>query len=126
MAEAIDFCDFYAAEIRVLGKPAKTQIMAGETNVQHWWPRGVGAVISPWNFPLAILLGMASVAVVGGITGAIVGRQPFGGFKMSGSRLEEEPTKSEARRKSENRASSFNRRRGSLTAAGATKLKPKG
>jgi hypothetical protein len=35
VAEAIDFCDFYAAEIRVLGKPAKMQIMAGETNAQH-------------------------------------------------------------------------------------------
>ena len=58
VAEAIDFCDFYAAEIRVLGKPAKMQIMAGETNVQHWWPRGAGVVISPWNFPLAILCGM--------------------------------------------------------------------
>ena len=68
VAEAIDFCDFYAAEIRVLGKPAKLQIMAGETNVQHWWPRGVGVVISPWNFPLVILCGMASAAVVGGNT----------------------------------------------------------
>jgi RHH-type proline utilization regulon transcriptional repressor/proline dehydrogenase/delta 1-pyrroline-5-carboxylate dehydrogenase len=68
VAEAIDFCDFYAAEIRVLGKPAKLQIMAGETNVQHWWPRGVGVVISPWNFPLAILCGMAGAAVVGGNT----------------------------------------------------------
>ncbi len=68
MAEAIDFCDFYAAEIRVLGKPAKTQVMAGETNVQHWWPRGVGVVISPWNFPLAILCGMAGAVVVDGNT----------------------------------------------------------
>ena len=68
VVEAIDFCDFYAAEIRILGKPAKTQIMAGETNVQHWWPRGVGVVISPWNFPLAILCGMAGAAVVGGNT----------------------------------------------------------
>jgi RHH-type proline utilization regulon transcriptional repressor/proline dehydrogenase/delta 1-pyrroline-5-carboxylate dehydrogenase len=68
VAEAIDFCDFYAAEIRILGKPAKMQIMAGETNVQHWWPRGVGVVISPWNFPLAILCGMAGAAVVGGNT----------------------------------------------------------
>ena len=68
MAEAIDFCDFYAAEIRLLGKPAKLQIMAGETNVQHWRPRGVGVVISPWNFPLAILCDTACAAVVGGNT----------------------------------------------------------
>jgi RHH-type proline utilization regulon transcriptional repressor/proline dehydrogenase/delta 1-pyrroline-5-carboxylate dehydrogenase len=65
VAEAIDFCDFYAAEMRVLGKSAKMQIMAGETNVQHWWPRGVGVVTSPWNFPLAILCGMACAAVAG-------------------------------------------------------------
>lgn len=68
VAEAIDFCAFYAAEMRVLGKPARMQIMAGETNVQHWWPRGVGVVISPWNFPLAILCGMATAPVVGGNT----------------------------------------------------------
>ncbi len=66
--EAVDFCNFYAAAMRPLAKPAKLQIVAGETNVQHWWPRGVGAVISPWNFPLAILCGMACAAVVGGNT----------------------------------------------------------
>jgi len=36
VAQAIDFCGFYAAQIHVLGKPAKTQVTAGETNVQHW------------------------------------------------------------------------------------------
>ena len=68
MADAIDFCDFYAAEIRVPGKPAKLQIIAGETNIQHWCSRGVGVVISPWNFPLTILCGMACAAVAGGNT----------------------------------------------------------
>jgi len=38
----------------------------GESNLQHWWPRGLGVVIAPWNFPLAILTGMASAAVVAG------------------------------------------------------------
>jgi len=66
VAEAIDFCEFYAAGMRVLGKPQRTQRVPGETNHQHWWPRGVGVVVSPWNFPLAILTGMASAAVVAG------------------------------------------------------------
>ncbi len=66
VAEAIDFCNFYAAVMRDLGRPARTQRVAGESNVQHWWPRGVGVVIAPWNFPLAILTGMSTAAVVSG------------------------------------------------------------
>jgi RHH-type proline utilization regulon transcriptional repressor/proline dehydrogenase/delta 1-pyrroline-5-carboxylate dehydrogenase len=66
VAEAIDFCHFNAAVMRDLGRPRRTQTIAGETNVLHWWPRGVGVVIAPWNFPLAILTGMMSAAVVGG------------------------------------------------------------
>src|SRR6267142_1275796 len=66
VVEAIDFCDFYAAVMRDLGRPKLTQVVAGETNVQHWWPRGVGVIIAPWNFPLAILTGMATAAIVGG------------------------------------------------------------
>ena len=66
VAEAIDFCNFYAAVMRDLGRPKRTQEVAGETNVQHWCPRGVGVIIAPWNFPLAILTGMASAAIVAG------------------------------------------------------------
>lgn len=66
VAEAIDFCNFYAAEMRALGKPQTTQHVPGETNVQHWWPRGVGIIIAPWNFPLAILTGMSAAAIVAG------------------------------------------------------------
>lgn len=66
VAEAIDFCDFYAAVMRDLARPQRTQLVAGESNVQHWWPRGVGIIIAPWNFPLAILTGMAAAAVVSG------------------------------------------------------------
>ncbi|MBI2927590.1 MAG: bifunctional proline dehydrogenase/L-glutamate gamma-semialdehyde dehydrogenase [Verrucomicrobia bacterium] len=68
VAEAIDFCDFYAAVMRELGRPQRTQQVAGETNFQHWWPRGTGVVIAPWNFPLAILCGMTTAAVVTGNT----------------------------------------------------------
>ena len=66
VAEAIDFCRFYAAVMRGLGQPQLTRKVAGETNVQHWLPRGVGVIIAPWNFPLAILTGMTSAAVVAG------------------------------------------------------------
>jgi len=52
--------------MRELSAPKRTQFVAGETNFQHWLPRGVGVVISPWNFPLAILTGMMSAAVVAG------------------------------------------------------------
>lgn len=66
VAEAIDFCNFYAAVMRDLGEPQRTQAVAGETNSQYWWPRGVGIIISPWNFPLAILTGMTTAAIVAG------------------------------------------------------------
>jgi len=66
VSEAIDFCNFYAGVMRELGRPQRTQTVAGESNVQHWWPRGVGVVIAPWNFPLAILTGMTSAALVAG------------------------------------------------------------
>jgi RHH-type proline utilization regulon transcriptional repressor/proline dehydrogenase/delta 1-pyrroline-5-carboxylate dehydrogenase len=66
VAEAIDFCNYYAAVMEEMAKPRRTQQVAGETNVELWWPRGVGVVIAPWNFPLAILTGMVSAAVVTG------------------------------------------------------------
>ncbi|HVM50040.1 MAG TPA: proline dehydrogenase family protein [Candidatus Acidoferrum sp.] len=66
VAEAIDFCNFYARVMRALGRPQLTQAVAGETNFLQWWPRGVGVVIAPWNFPLAILTGMTAAAVVAG------------------------------------------------------------
>src|SRR5436189_5213223 len=54
--------------MRELGCPNRTQAVAGESNVHHWWPRGAGIIIAPWNFPLAILTGMTSAAVVAGNT----------------------------------------------------------
>jgi RHH-type proline utilization regulon transcriptional repressor/proline dehydrogenase/delta 1-pyrroline-5-carboxylate dehydrogenase len=66
VAEAIDFCNFYASVMRDFGRPQRTQVVAGETNVQHWLPRGVGVIIAPWNFPLAILTGMTTAAVAAG------------------------------------------------------------
>jgi RHH-type transcriptional regulator, proline utilization regulon repressor / proline dehydrogenase / delta 1-pyrroline-5-carboxylate dehydrogenase len=64
--EAIDFCRFYAQQMRRLGRPKLTQQVPGEESYHHYWPRGVVFVIAPWNFPMAILCGMASAGVVTG------------------------------------------------------------
>ncbi|MBX7139224.1 MAG: aldehyde dehydrogenase family protein [Oligoflexia bacterium] len=66
VAEAIDFCEFYADEMLRLGPPFKTMEIAGEENHYFYQPRGICAVISPWNFPLAIACGMAAAALVTG------------------------------------------------------------
>lgn len=68
VAEAIDFCRFYAREMRRLGGAQVNEPSPGETSVTEYWPRGVAAVIAPWNFPLAILCGMTSAALVAGNT----------------------------------------------------------
>ena len=68
IAEAIDFCDFYAAEMRQLGRAQTTFAVPGENSFQEYVPRGVGLVIAPWNFPLAILCGMTVAALVSGNT----------------------------------------------------------
>jgi 1-pyrroline-5-carboxylate dehydrogenase len=66
VCEAIDFLEFYAREIlRYQGEQELTPL-AGELNELRYLPLGVGAVIPPWNFPLAILTGMTSAALVCG------------------------------------------------------------
>jgi RHH-type proline utilization regulon transcriptional repressor/proline dehydrogenase/delta 1-pyrroline-5-carboxylate dehydrogenase len=64
--EAIDFCTFYAHQMRLIGRPHLTQNVPGEESYQHYLPRGVALVIAPWNFPMAILTGMVSAALVTG------------------------------------------------------------
>src|SRR5215510_3688618 len=67
-AEAIDFCEFYGREmLRYAGKQPLTQVK-GEENELDYIPLGVGAVIPPWNFPLAIMAGMTVASVVTGNT----------------------------------------------------------
>ena len=66
--EAMDFLLFYAQQMRIFGRPSLTQHVPGEENYQHYWPRGVALVIAPWNFPIAILCGMVSAALVTGNT----------------------------------------------------------
>jgi 1-pyrroline-5-carboxylate dehydrogenase len=68
VAEAIDFCDYYANEAIRYSKGVPCVKWPGETNELVYIPIGVGAVIPPWNFPLAILVGMATAAVVSGNT----------------------------------------------------------
>jgi RHH-type proline utilization regulon transcriptional repressor/proline dehydrogenase/delta 1-pyrroline-5-carboxylate dehydrogenase len=67
VAEAIDFCDYYAAEAETMWHTQDVDV-PGEENAYFYEPRGVAAVIAPWNFPLAILCGMAAAAVVTGNT----------------------------------------------------------
>ncbi len=66
VSEAVDFCRYYAAEMRRLAPGRTTQPTPGESNQSGYFARGVGVVIAPWNFPLAILCGMAVAALVGG------------------------------------------------------------
>ncbi len=67
-AEAIDFCEFYAREMERLAQPQPLTSYPGEKNELEFIPLGVCAVIPPWNFPLAILTGMTTAALVTGNT----------------------------------------------------------
>jgi RHH-type proline utilization regulon transcriptional repressor/proline dehydrogenase/delta 1-pyrroline-5-carboxylate dehydrogenase len=67
VAEAIDFCEYYAAEMLTLDRPQHRDV-PGEGNAYFYEPRGVAVVIAPWNFPLAILTGMTAAALVTGNT----------------------------------------------------------
>lgn len=64
VAEAIDFCDFYAQEMGRIER--RNYDLPGETNLHHYVPRGITVVIAPWNFPIAILCGMSAGALVAG------------------------------------------------------------
>lgn len=65
VSEAADFCRYYAAEMERLDAGYVYDV-AGETNRYRYRPRGVVVVISPWNFPLAIPMGMTVAALVTG------------------------------------------------------------
>ena len=67
VAEAIDFCMYYANQMRRLGQPRQCDL-PGEENTYTYRPRGVAVIIAPWNFPLAILTGMTVAALVTGNT----------------------------------------------------------
>jgi 1-pyrroline-5-carboxylate dehydrogenase len=67
-AEAIDFMEFYGREMLRWSQEQPVTKVAGEDNTLEYIPLGVGAVIPPWNFPLAIMSGMTMAAVVTGNT----------------------------------------------------------
>lgn len=66
VAEAIDFLEYYARQIVRLSEPLSLESYQGEDDYAFYVPIGVGAIIPPWNFPLAILTGMSSSAIVAG------------------------------------------------------------
>jgi 1-pyrroline-5-carboxylate dehydrogenase len=70
-AEAIDFCEYYAREMSRLDGPQPVVQMPGERDEMMYIPLGVGIVIPPWNFPLAILAGMTIATLVTGNTAII-------------------------------------------------------
>ncbi len=68
-AEAIDFLEYYARQALRIADSSELLIpMAGEQNALYYIPLGVGVVISPWNFPNAIAVGMMGAALVTGNT----------------------------------------------------------
>ena len=68
VAEAIDFVDYYARQAITLAAPLPITQVPGEENESHLIPIGAGVVIPPWNFPGAILIGMAMGPVLAGNT----------------------------------------------------------
>jgi RHH-type transcriptional regulator, proline utilization regulon repressor / proline dehydrogenase / delta 1-pyrroline-5-carboxylate dehydrogenase len=69
LAEAVDFCRYYAREALHFDSPSiQGREVPGETSLYVYEPRGVTLVISPWNFPFAILTGQVVSALVTGNT----------------------------------------------------------
>jgi RHH-type proline utilization regulon transcriptional repressor/proline dehydrogenase/delta 1-pyrroline-5-carboxylate dehydrogenase len=66
VSEAIDYCRYYGRQaVELMDRPRRSDV-PGENNLHRYLPRGVGVVISPWNFPLAILAGMTTAALAAG------------------------------------------------------------
>ncbi len=66
VCEAIDFLEYYADEAVALDEGRPLLQVPGERNTMRYAPRGVVAVIAPWNFPLAIACGMTAAALATG------------------------------------------------------------
>src|SRR5918992_291653 len=66
VCEAIDFLEYYADEAVELERGRDLLQVPGERNTMRYAPRGVAAVIAPWNFPLAIPCGMTAAALAAG------------------------------------------------------------
>jgi 1-pyrroline-5-carboxylate dehydrogenase len=68
VAEAIDFCRYYAHQALAMDEPVSVYDYPGEINESWLLPIGAGVVIPPWNFPLAILVGMTVGPIAAGNT----------------------------------------------------------
>jgi RHH-type proline utilization regulon transcriptional repressor/proline dehydrogenase/delta 1-pyrroline-5-carboxylate dehydrogenase len=68
VTETIDYLEYYGREMLRLDRPRRMGAVPGEINDYFYQPRGVTVVIPPWNFPMAILTGMTSAALVTGNT----------------------------------------------------------
>lgn len=84
-AESIDFLEYYARQMLRLAQ--SSQLLAPyppEHLALDYISLGVGAVISPWNFPCAIATGMISAALVAGNTVVFkpAGRSPWIGYRL--------------------------------------------
>jgi 1-pyrroline-5-carboxylate dehydrogenase len=66
VAEAIDFLEYYGRQMERLDAPVPLTPLRGEEDTAFYIPLGAGAIIPPWNFPLAILTGMTAGAIVAG------------------------------------------------------------
>ena len=66
VGEGIDFLEYYARDMMRLSVPRRMGRAPGETNTLFYQPKGIAAIISPWNFPFAIAIGMVSAAIVTG------------------------------------------------------------
>jgi RHH-type proline utilization regulon transcriptional repressor/proline dehydrogenase/delta 1-pyrroline-5-carboxylate dehydrogenase len=66
VCEAIDFLEYYARGAIALETGPELVQVPGERNDMRYTPRGVAAVIAPWNFPLAIPCGMTAGALATG------------------------------------------------------------
>jgi len=66
--EAIDFLNYYGMEVLRYAEKQPIVKYPGEKNEAVYIPLGVGVVIPPWNFPLAIMVGMTSAAFGAGNT----------------------------------------------------------
>ncbi len=86
VAEAIDFLEYYGREMIRLEAPRRMGRAPGELNHLSYQAKGIAAVISPWNFPLAISCGMSAAAIV---TGNPVLFKPAGPASVVGHTLKE-------------------------------------
>ena len=71
VSEAIDFCEYYARQMMKLDEPPALVQLPGEKDEMVYVALGPGVIIPPWNFPLAILVGMTTAALVTGNTAVV-------------------------------------------------------